>query len=606
MEKSNIQYINKTYDDFKKSLKDLTKTYFPNTYNDFSEDSIGLIFMEQAAMVADVLSFYQDTQIQENFLLFAKEKKNLYAISYQLGYKPKVTFPSIVEIDVFQQIPSKIISGSSIPDFDYALYLSPETVLQSVSTGKSFLIQDAVDFSYSSSFNPTKVQVYSKNVSTSQPEYYLLSKKASAISAEVKSTTYSVGERKKFLNIEINDNNIIGILDIYDSDGNKWHEVDYLAQDSVFEDVKSDNSEAEYILKIKKVNRRFTSRFTHDNTLVLEFGSGTSNYADEEIVPNPDNVGIGLIDSKSKLNYSYDSLNFLFTNTYGLSPSNTTLTIRYLVGGGFDSNVPSNDISNISSVVLTPKSNLNIGISSFVRNSIEIKNTYSAKGGRDGETVDEIRLNALSNFTGQSRVVTKNDYLIRALSLPAKYGGIAKAYVDNEPIFQSEFDKSVSNISLYLLGYDVDKKITNVSELAKKNVRTYLSQYRMITDSINIKDAYYVNFTVDFDIIVLPTYNNKEVLLKSIDAVKDFFKIDSWQINQPIILSELYNRISMVSGVQSIIKVDLKNISGGNYSPYSYDMTSAKRNNIIYPSIDPSIFEIRFPDIDIKGRIITY
>lgn len=603
---TDIQYINKTYDDYKKSLKDLTKTYFPNTYNDFTEDSIGLIFMEQAAMVADVLSFYQDTQIQENFLLYAKEKKNLYAIAYQLGYKPKITFPSTVEIDVFQQIPSKIISGSSFPDYDYALYIAPETVLHSISTGKSFLIQESVDFSYSSSFNPTTIQVYSKNITTSQPEYYLLSKKATAISAEIKSTSYSIGERQKFLNIEINDSEIIGILDVYDSDGNKWWEVDYLAQDSVFEDLKSDISEAEYILKIKKVNRRFTSRFTEDNKLVLEFGSGTSDFADEEIVPNSDNVGIGLLDSKSKLNYSYDSLNFLFTNSYGLSPKNTTLTIRYLVGGGFDSNVPSNDISNISSIVVTPKSNLNSGIASFVRNSLAVNNASSSKGGRDGETVEEIRLNALSNFNGQSRVVTKNDYLIRALSLPPKYGGIAKAYVNNEPIFQSEFDNSISNVSLYLLGYDIDKKITNVSELTKKNVKTYLSQYRMITDSINIKDAYYVNFTVDFDIIVLPTYNNKEVLLKAIDAIKEFFNIDGWQINQPIILSELYNKISTVKGVQSIIKVDLKNVSGGDYSPYSYDLTSAKRNNIIYPSIDPSIFEIRFPDNDIKGRIITY
>ena len=612
-----IKYINKNFTDFKTSLLEFAKTYFPNTNTDFSPSSPGTMFMDMSSYVGDVLSFYLDNQIQENFLQFARQQDNVYALAYMLGYKPKVTGAATAEISLYQLVPS---AGNS-PDYSYSLYVPENFEIASIgSTATTFLIQDPVDFSFSSSSDPTEVSIY--QTTGNNIDFYLLTKKRKAISATINTTSFDFGSVQRYPTVEINASNIIGILDIVDSNGNTWYEVPYLAQEMVYDTIKntninnpnlsSDGGNTPYLLQLKKVPRRFVTRFLDNTTLQLQFGAGTNTAnTDEEITPNPDNVGLGLPYKKSLLNTAFSPTNFLFTGTYGIAPSSTTLTVRYLTGGGLQSNIPSNTLSNPVNINRVKFINQVINTSNTadtIFDSFTTNNINASSGGGGGDSIEQIRLNALSTFTTQQRTITQEDYLVRTLLLPSEYGTIAKAYIEPEKISSLMPGETPSILDLYILSFDVNKKLIAPSIALKQNLSTYLSQNRSINDSVKIKDAFVVNIGVDFEIIVLPQYNNNLVITNCITAIQDYFNIDKWQINEPIMIRDLYILLDKITGVQTVKNISITNKYGSllGYSIYSYDISGATINNIVYPSLDPMIFEIRNPDSDIKGRVVSF
>ena len=613
--KRNIQYINRDYSELRASLIDYARTYFPTTYNDFSPTSPGMMFMEMAAYVGDVMSFYLDNQIQETFLQYARQTNNLYDLAYMFGYKPNVTQVATVDIEFYQQVPA-ITSGSvRVPDFNYALFINQNAQASSLTNPNvSFLIEDPIDFSVSSSGDPTEISVFS--VSGDNPTYFLLKKNRKAISANINTTTFTFGVPEQFTTVNINAENIVGILDIIDTDGNEWYEVDYLGQDTIYNSIKNTNpndpnlsqysGDTPYLLKLEQVQRRFVSRFISSGSLQLQFGAGNVGDTDEEIIPNPNNVGIGLPFEKDKLTAAYAPNNFLYTKTYGIAPSNTTLTVRYLTGGGAEANLDANNLTTLTGNVSFLKSNLNSVTADTVFNSLAITNPIAADGGGDGDTIEEIRQNSSANFNTQLRNVTQDDYLVRALSMPAKYGVVSKAYIEPTKAQSLSAGESQSVLDLYMLSYNVNNQLTTSSPALKQNLITYLSQYRMVNDSVNIRDAFIINIGVNFDIITLPEYNSNEVLFDCIEVLKDYFAIDKWQINQPIILRNIYVLLDNIEGVQTVKNIEITNLVGENigYSRYAYNVKGATQGNVIYPSLDPSIFEVKYPNQDIQGRVV--
>jgi len=616
-----VRYLNKDFNTFKQQLIEFTKVYYPNTFNDFSEGSPGMMFMEMAAYVGDVLSFYTDTQLQETFLALAQEKENLFNLAYAMGYKPKTTTTSNTVLDIYQLLPAKILNTAYIPDWEYAMKVNPGSTFASTE-GPIFRLGERVDFDVSSSFNPTEVNVYQLD-NNNNPQYFLLKKQVNVIQSNPKSQTFQIGISEKFLNLNLLDNNIIGIESIVDSDGNKWTEVPYLAQDTVFEDIENIasndpelhqyNNSTPYLLKLKKTPKRFISRYIADGTLQISFGSGISDKDDEQIIPNPDNIGLGLKDGNNKMNIAFDPSNFLYTQTYGEAPSNTTLTVNYLVGGGISSNVGANTITKTDKLDITQKTNLVIPIANFIGESIVTTNPEAATGGGGGDTVEEIRMNTMASFSAQQRTVTKEDYIVRTYSMPARFGRIAKAYItqdDQLSPLTTEPDRIPNPLALnlYILGYDNKKQLTNLNTATKTNLATYLEQHRILTDAVNIKNAFPINIGLDFEITTFKSYNNQQVLLECIAELKEFFNITKWQINQPIIINEASNLIGNVEGVISVQKFEVINLNGEEkgYSQYKYDLGGATRSGVIYPSLDPSIFEVKYPDLDIKGRVTTY
>ena len=613
--KRDVKYLNRDFSDFRERLIQFSKTYFPNTYSDFSPSSPGMMLIEQSSYVGDVLGFYLDNQFQENFIQYAQQTNNVYELAYMLGYKPKTTGIAQTTIDVYQQLPAKDVGGVIVPDYDYALTVNENTTVSSTAGGgNTFLLQDKIDFSVSSSQDPTEVSVY--QISGNTPQYYLLKKSRKAISSTIQTKSFSFTNPTQFLTIEINASNIVKILDVIDSDGNVWYEVDHLGQEMVYQKTKNTNvndpnnfeneGEVPYLLKLKQSQRRFATRFTSNQTLQIQFGSGTSSDNDEEIIPNPNNVGMGLTFNQSKLTSAYSPTNFLYTDTYGIAPSNTTLTIRYLTGGGVGSNVDANTLTNINTTNTTfNQINLNQTTANYIFNSISANNLNAASGGRGGDTIEEIRQNTLAAAASQQRSVTADDYLVRALSMPSEYGAISKAFVE-QPKLTDDQVSTIETLNLYCLSRDSNGKFTQPSSTLKQNLRTYLSQNRIIGDNIEIRDAFIVNFAVNFEIIVLPEYNNNEVLLNCVNELSNYFDSSKWQINQPIMLRDLYINLDKIKGVQTVKNIKLTNKAGtsSGYSQYSYDFEGATQNQVIYPSLDPSIFELKFPQTDIKGKVV--
>ena len=656
-----IKYLNKDFASFRRNLIEYAKTYFPKTYSDFNEASPGMLFIEMASYIGDVLSYYVDDSLKESMMLYAEDKNNVIALANYLGYKPKITSPAITKLSVYQLVPATRTGSDIKTDETYFLRIK-EGMLVSGPSSIIFRTTEMLDFSVE---DEREISVYRTDSLSGEPNLYLIKKYVNAISATLKSQNISFGSAQQFSKIEIADTNVIDIYDVRDSNGNKWYEVPYLAQEMVYIDYpnseQTDKDLVQFkdsvpnVLKLIKTSRRFVKQINENNTTTLVFGGGMST-SDETLIPNFKNVGLGLNSSISKLGSSFDPANFLKTNTYGQSPSNTTLTVSYLIGGGISSNVPKGDLTKIDRVefdddttTFTPDE---LRLYNSMKASVAVDNEIPATGGRGAETIEEIRENSLANFGAQNRAVTRKDYQVRALSLPPKYGGIAKAYcapdgeLDNNspssilanPDVLDEFTGLITDlknreltedqikeevqkfligkknniqeknnpfaINLYVLGYNLNKNLSPLNRAVKENLKTYMNEYRLLTDGVNLLDGFVINIGVDFEIRVYGGYNKREVLTRCITELQQYFNIDNWTFNMPINISEVELLIAGVEGVQSVPKCEIVNKCLGSYSKNSYNIRAATKGKMVYPSLDPSVFEVKFPNKDIKGRAI--
>jgi hypothetical protein len=660
-----IKYLNTDFTGFRSNLIEFAKTYFPKSYNDFNETSPGMMFIEMASYIGDALSYYVDDTFKESLMPYAEDSKSIMALSQYLGYKPKVTSPAITTLSLYHLVPSIGDGVNNRPDETYYLRIKEGMLVDAVSNATKFRTTEMVDFA--DEYN-REVTVYQRDSNTGEPTFYLAKKQVQAISSTVVEKDVTFGSYEPFRTIALSDTNVIQIIDVRDNQGNKYYEVPYLGQEMVFVEEKNTLSNdpdlhqfretTPYILKTLKTPRRFVVKVNDDNTTTIQFGAGDPSASDEQLIPNLKNVGLGLPNSISRLEESFDPTNFLKTKTYGTSPSNTTITVKYLIGGGNASNTNVGDITRITGVEydedllkFTPPQR---GIYQETKNSLAVDNEVPAVGGRGAETLEEIRQNSLANFGAQNRAVTAKDYQVRVLSMPARYGGIAKAYAsadgqldnnspasilaspnslqqftdlvmtfvekaDNEEPSSTQVKEEIKNflvgktdnvneinnpfaINLYLLGYNRDGHLTQLNKAIKQNLKTYLNEYRILTDGVNIIDGFIVNIGVDFEITVLDSYNKSEVLTQCINELKNFFLIDKWTFNQTINLSEIELTIANIEGVSSVPKLEITNKCTGRYSPNSYNITAATKEKIVYPSLDPCVFEVKFPNSDIKGR----
>jgi hypothetical protein len=620
--KKDLRYLNKDFSNYRDKLIDYSKTYFPDTFSDFNEASPAMVFVEMAAYVGDVLSYYLDNQLRESLLTEAQERSNVMAIARGMGYKTPPSVASSCTLDVYLLVPALGTGINATPDWRYAPIVDSGMRAKAAKSTVEFFSLAPVDFQFSSSMDPTDVSVY-KIDGNGNPESYLLKKQVSVQSGIEKELKYEYGSPIKFDKLRISDQNVIEIFDVRDSDNNKWYEVDYLAQNTIFEDVRNTaledselsqfSDQTPYLLKLRKTGRRYTKNTKPDMSTEMLFGAGNSGEADELIVPNPDNIGLQLpYGNTSAMDNAWDPSNTMFTRAYGQAPANTTLTVRYLVGGGIQSNVKAGTITDPTAVTFTKDiDGLSTATFDFVESSLAVSNPEPATGGKSMETIEEIRHNAIAYYASQQRAVTREDYIIRAYTMPPRFGNIAKAYIIQDEQENPKSGAIVSNplaLNLYILAFNKDKQLTNANSVTKENLRNYLSMFRMLTDAVNIKNGFIVNLGIDFSIIPLPGYQGKEVLLRCIDRLKNIFKIDQWQMNEPIILGNVATELDKVEGVQTVVELSVhcKHDKSSGYSGNFYDIQSATKNKIIYPSQDPCIFEIKYPESDIRGKVVTF
>jgi len=644
-----VKYSSRDFASLKQDLINFSKTYFPNSYKDFSDASPGMMFIEMASYVGDVLSFYTDQAFKEGMIQNSTERKNIISLARFLGYKVKPTIAATADIDLYQLCPAKEDeTGNFIPDSAYLLSIKQNAQFSNTSN-QFYLLEDSVDFSVDTKLSPREVTVYSRD-NANLPNFFLIKKTATVKSGKIVTREFPIGDLTSFLNLTLDEDNVLSIVNVVDSDNNKWYEVDYLAQELVLTEVPNDisfegtlsnyHNDVPYILKYLRTPRRFISQVDDQNKTTLIFGPGTEGFSDEIVNLSSQTVGVGLT-GLDKTRLPFDPSNFLKNSTFGIAPSHTTLTVTYVIGGGVTSNCPSNDITQVLSVEydnstdgLTPDEN---NLLNTVKNSLKVNNSEPATGGKDSETDDEIKQNAMANFPSQFRAVTRDDYLVRAYSMPSRYGSLAKVQVITNNSLNVNINRlltgtvdlqnngtvsenSINNyfrrivydssnpfaINIYTLSYDSNKNLIPINAALSANLIKYLSRFRLLTDGINIVDGYVINIGVNFSIIVFKGYNKKDVLKNCITSVQNFFDIDFWNFSQPINISQLELEIAKIEGVQSVANVTIKNltINDGNYSPVEYDIVSATKNKIIYPSLDPAIFEVKYPDVDIKGTCL--
>ena len=634
IDRKQVKYLNKDFSDFKKSLIEFTKFYFSDTYQDFSDASPGSIFLDLSSYIGDVLSYYTDHSFKENLLAHAEEKENLVSLAQGFGYKPRLVTPAFCTVSMSALIPAD--SEGNLETKYLPRFLSGTSFAVSTQNDVgTFITQDVCDFGDATSrdVRPFSLQA------TGLPDFYLVSKPIKTISGTEKSIERVITTPTKFLKIEVPGANVVDIKSVVDAEGNTWNQVDNLSQDYIFQDIVASPSSTDvvpfYKLKTIKTNRRFVVRLNRNLKTELIFGGGTGDLSD--VYENPDYKSV--YDEnylQNMTNVALDTLNFTTGNSFGLAPGNTTLTITYRVAGGVTSNVGSgliNKISNLSTGNETRiLSTADQAVYRTMLSSVTVTNDEAASGGGSPPSVEQIRQSAMGYINAQGRIVTSTDYEKRVLSMPAKYGTVHKAFVikddainavvkytkeeqqgiesiDPEDDINYVDDSPINtNINLYVMGLDSNNRLSTINNSVKLNIKQFLKGYRILTERINIVDAFRVSIGINYSIVVYKGSNTTDTLVRCTDTIRKYFNIDDWQINQPIIKDDLLVKIANVDGVQSVTTLTVVNKhqqqDGSDYAIYKYNIAANTKDRVIYPSADPCIFELRYPQTDIVGSAV--
>jgi len=640
---SNINYTSKDFSTIKADLIEYTKSYFPDTYKDFNETSPGMMLIELASYVGDVLSYYIDYNYKESVLTTATERKNVLRLAEFLGYKTTPTTPSMVKLKVTTEFDADSESTPpGLPDFGDLPQNPIDSGLRIASSDDTELIfetMESVDFTHSGSADVPSVEIVSTDPTTLVANKYRATRYVNAISGETKTKSFTITSPTKFLELDLGVKNVIEILDVRDSSDGKYYEVNYLAQDRILKEISYTDSDREtaysqagtaddsvdvsipYTLEYIKTNKKFVKKVDPEtNNTKLQFGNGLykfniSGSSSAALFSTIEQQGINVAGvPASMINASLNNLTTNNSLNLGETPANTILTVTYRQGGGANSNAQAGELTN----VLNAPTDV----------SLVVTNEEAASGGTNGETITEIKENAKTFFASQMRCVTREDYQARILNLPAKFGNIAKVSVARK--------NNISGLQVYTLSYDQNRRLTQTPELVTDNLRNYLQQFRMINDSldfgfssenINIS-GYKINFGVDFEINHDRRFNPTDVKLEVIDCIKEYFLIDKMQFSQAINLNELRYQILGKVGVIGISKLEINqtmhgrnfkntnsdgtDVSNGeagygfvyDFGSENSDQPGALKNGIIRPSATPAVFELRNPNQDIYGRVI--
>jgi len=622
---TNVNYTSKDFSTIKADLIEYTKSYFPDTYKDFNETSPGMMLIELSSYVGDVLSYYIDYNYKENLLATATEKRNVRRLSEFLGYKVPNKTPSVVRLKVTTTINADGTTGLPLYGTAPSSIDSGLQIASNVDSQILFETTSEIDFTSSGSADPA-ISAPILN-SDGEASSYTLTRYVRAVSGQTKTKTFTISSPTKFLELDLGEDNVVEILSCTDSSGLTWYEVDYLAQEKVLKETHysvdpnrntaydqglgSDDEPTSiipvpYVAEYIKTNKKFTTKFNEDTqTYYICFGNGLFKLNNNgSSVEEPEQAGVTI--NGTELSELPGAINSTISNNLNLgeTPTNTTLTFTYRVGGGATSNVQAGELTTIN--------NAPAGV------TISVTNDEPSVGGTDGQTVDEIKNNASAFFATQLRCVTKEDYTARIQSIPTKFGSIAKAYVE----------RSDNSLLVSTLSYNSNRQLVQTPELVLQNVAIYLNQFRMINDIVdfgfNLNDilysGYLINFGVDFRINGDRRFDSTETKLNVIQVIKDFFKVEKMQFRQSINMNDLQYNILGLDGVIGIQKLELSqnlqdrqlhslqgdgdSSSGESGYGFQYEFSGALENGIYKPSVTPSVFELKNPNQDIYGKVI--
>ena len=615
MPSKDIKYLNKDFDGFKADLISYAKTYFPNDYKDFNETSTGTMLLETVSYVGDVLSFYLDKQFKETFIQTASERKNIIDRAAELGYVVRGNSAASAVITIYCEVDATSDdAGNYAPDFTQAPLIQKNSELIA-NNGSVFRTTGDVNFNDSTG----RAQAVGKRDSGGTVTKFVLRKKIEIVAGQIKQKEIYVGtlgtktfnaqivvpEQGVHLEIPIEDSDVMAVDRVVDSSNYRYYETPYLAQDTVYvgdanEDASTDDLVPQ-VLRLLKVPRRFITRFDEDDKIRLIFGNGTENLNEEVLVADPAQVAIPLRGRRTFTASPINPENFTRSNTMGILPQNTTLTISYIKGGGSISNVAANTINVFSNLKIDFNSSVTSGKQGEIRASIVVTNEFPTLGGSDVEDTMAIRDNASMFFSAQDRCVTQEDFIVRAMTMPVEFGKVYRAYATN-----SNINNGI--VQLYVLSINNQNELIKPSQQLKDNLKQYLRNFRILTDQIEILNGNIVNVGVNFSIVTKPSAQKNVVLSSCLLALKEFFKIDNWQLGQAIVISDIYEVLHNVENVIGVSDIEITNFSSiNNVGPYEYDGdTFTVMDNTSLGIITPpgnAMFYVKYPNNDLKGAV---
>lgn len=597
-------FLARDFGGFRQELLQYARTYFPNKIQDFSEASFGGLLLDMAAMVGDTMSFYLDHQFNELNPLTAIENNNIIRHLRNAGVKITGSSPASVRVNFYIEVPAEQLSNGSYSVKSTSLpIVLPGTVLES-SNGTRFNLVEEVNFAETKTNGDYKAEiVLGETTETGSPATYIMIMPGLCVSGEESVETFTFGvDHVPFRRVTMATSNVTDIVDVVDSDGNKYYQVESLSQDTVFKGVLNladDGSLVPYNLEVVPCPHRFVVNFDPVTKLTtLNFGAGDAESLDNDIIPDPSKLSLELYGKTSFSRFSIDPNSLLETNTLGISPRNTTLSVSYRAGGGLSHNVPAESIRFVKTLKIDFRRSPETNDAIFVRSSIDVKNLEPARGGDSAPTLDELRRRVTASRQMQSRIVTKQDMLTRLYTLPSKFGRVFRAGIRENPT-------NPLAIQIYVISRDESGNLSVSPDSLKINLSEYLNEHRLISDAMDILDAQIVNFTVRFGIVTTPSANKILVVDNVIKRLSSILTIDNFQIDQPIIMDDIVNIIINTPDVLSLVSLDIVPISGQHqgrsYSSNSFSFKNSTKNRVI-TGPPGSIFELKFPQFDIIGN----
>ena len=596
-------YLSKDFQGFKQELIQYARTYFPDRIRDFSDPSVGGMFLDFAAFVGDSLSFYLDHQFNELNLETAVETVNVEALLRNAGVKVVGATPSVVSVEIFIEVDANFESGEYQPNSSYLPTIKAGTQFNSSSGIKFELVED-VDFRQRSFGRLVADSAISQTDSEGNPTAFILKKPGRCVSGIVYTESFRLSEKPvPFRSLSLKNQDVTEVISVKDSDGNNYFEVEALTQDIVYKrvgNISPDNKEVSENIEIIPAPFRYVSRTSRKTNITsVIFGSGQADSLDDDIIPDPSELALPLFGKKTFSRFSIDPGNLLETQSLGISPKNTTISISYRAGGGLNHNVDADTIKGISRLDMRfVEGAVPLDKASAIRASVSVNNPQRAEGGDDPPTLNELRSIGLSFKNAQSRMVTRQDLISRIYTMPSSFGRVYRVGISSNP-------NNPMATRLHILSRNRHGQLVPSPDTLKRNIRTYINQFRLISDAIDILDGRVINLGLDYH-VVIDSFSNAEVVIQQINSsLKDYFKIQNFQIGEPIFMTQVQNIIINTDGVISLRSMQFSNlfgeIDGRNYSGSIFNLASNTKDNIVIAP-EGSIFEIRFPNSDIVGN----
>ena len=604
------KYLNKDFDGFRADLEEYARTFFPDKIQDFSPNGFGGLLLELASYIGDVQSYYLDHQFGELNAETAVESKNLEKLLREAGVKIVGAAPAVVSVTFYVRIPVNPTIGSW--DLTALPIIKAGTIVNS-NGGTRFQLVDDVDFTLTKSGGTPASSItvtLGELDSSGNPLNYIFTAAGDCLSSVNNTDTFTVNGFEQFKKCVLQARDVTDIISVADSNGNVYYEVDFLTQDTVFRYIKnkttldatpSDQIYVDANLELLPAPYRFyrvTSLATRQTTLV--FGGGSGQTMNDDLLPDPSTAALPLYGRTNFPRFTIDPNSLLKTATLGAIAPNVTITVSYRAGGGLSHNIPPQSISDIGSLALAFPNNPTNVVAANVRSSADANNNSSAIGGADAPTTDELRLQVPSARNAQSRIVSKEDIVARIYSLPSNFGRVYRASVRNNP-------DNPNAAFLFILCKNAQNQLAIAPDLLKKNLAIYLNQFRMISDAIDIMDGRIIDLQINYSIAVDPTLNRQLVLQNVQSKLVQYFNINNFQIDQPLILDDIRNIVYNVTGVVAVRGITVANVTGVSgdrtYSNVKYDIqTNLISDSILIPPLG-GMFELKFPTYDLVGRV---